>query len=110
LAFDLDILNLFNENAVTSRFQNIFTGNLAAADVQQFFPGITTEAAFIQRIFNGGLASTVEELNRRGNAGLSTCGANGTSSCAAYKTDARYNQPNQFQLPRSVRFGFRFIF
>ena len=110
LAVDVDVLNLFNENAVTSRFQNIFAANLAAADVQQFFPGITTETAFIQRVFNGGLTSTILELNNRGNAGLSTCGANGTSSCSAYKTDARFNQPNQFQLPRSVRFGFRFIF
>ncbi len=110
LALDLDILNLFNENAVTSRFQNIFASNLAAADVQGLLPGVTSETTFIQRIFNGGLTSTIQELNRRGNAGLSTCGANGTSSCAAYKTDARFNQPNQFQLPRSVRFGVRFIF
>lgn len=110
LAFDLDVLNLFNENAVTSRFQNIFAASLSDANVVQFFPTITSETAFIQRVFNGGLSSTIQELNRRGNAGLSTCGANGTTSCAAFKTDARYNQPNQFQLPRSVRFGFRFMF
>ncbi|HVE56616.1 MAG TPA: TonB-dependent receptor [Pyrinomonadaceae bacterium] len=110
MALDVDIINLFNENAVTSRFQNIFAASLSAANIAQFFPAITTETAFIQRIFNGGLSSTIQELNRRGNAGLSTCGANGTTSCAAFKTDARYNQPSQFQLPRSVRFGFRFMF
>jgi hypothetical protein len=110
MAFDLDVLNLFNENAVTNRFQNIFAASLSAPNVQQFFPGITTETQFIQKVFNGGLASTIQELNRRGNAGLSTCGVNGTTSCAAFKTDARFNQPTQFQLPRSVRFGFRFIF
>ena len=110
LAFDVDVLNLFNQNAVTNRFQTLFSGDLAAESIQQFFPGVTTETAFIQRIFNGGIASTIQELNNRGNAGLSTCGANGTSSCAAFKTDARYNQPNQFQYPRELRFGFRFIF
>jgi hypothetical protein len=78
--------------------------------VQPFLPNVTSETAFMRQIFNGGLASTIQELNRRGNAGLSTCGANGTTSCAAYKTDARFNQPAQWQLPRSVRFGFRFIF
>jgi hypothetical protein len=110
MAFDVDVLNLFNENAVTNRFGNIFAASIAAPDVVQFFPGITTETAFMQRIFNGGLASTIQELNRRGNAGLSTCGASGTASCAAFKTDARFNQPSQFQLPRSVRFGVRLIF
>lgn len=110
VAFDLDILNLFNQEAVTNRFQTIFSGDLAAPAVQQFFPTITNETQFIQRIFNGGLSSTIQELNRRGNAGLSTCGATGTASCAAFKTDARFNQPSDFQLPRSVRFGFRFMF
>ncbi len=110
MAFDLDVLNAFNEHNVTNRFATIFTGDLAAPAIQQFFPGVTSETAFIQQIFSGGLSGTIQELNRRGNAGLSTCGANGTSSCASFKTDARYNQPNAFQLPRSVRFGFRFIF
>lgn len=110
VAFDVDVLNLFNQNAVTNRFPTIFAGDLSAGSIQQFFPTVTDETAFIRQIFNGGLSSTVQELNRRGNAGLSTCGANGTSSCASFKTDARYNQPSDFQLPRSVRFGFRFIF
>ncbi len=110
MAFDVDVLNLFNENAVTNRFPTIFSGDLSAGSIQQFFPTVTDETAFIRQIFNGGLSSTVQELNRRGNAGLSTCGTGGTSSCASFKTDARYNQPSDFQLPRSVRFGFRFIF
>lgn len=110
LAFDVDVLNLFNENAVTNRFPVIFTGDLSAASIQQFFPNVTDETSFIQQIFNGGISSAIRELNRRGDVGLSTCGANGTSSCSAFTTDARYNQPSDFQLPRSIRFGFRFIF
>lgn len=110
LAFDVDVLNLLNQHAVTNRYPVIFTGDLAASSIEQFFPEVTNETEFIRRIFNGGLSSTIQELNRRGNAGLSTCGATGTASCEAFRTDARYNQPNDFQLPRSVRFGFRFIF
>lgn len=110
VAFDLDVLNLLNQNAVTNRFPTIFSGDLSNASIDQFFPNVTDETSFIQQIFNGGLSSTVQELNRRGNAGLSTCGTNGTSSCDSFRTDARFNQPSDFQLPRSVRFGFRFIF
>jgi hypothetical protein len=110
LAFDVDALNVLNQQAVVNRFPTIFTADLSANSVVQFFPGVTTETAFIQQIFNGGLTDAVTELNRRGNAGLSTCGATGTSSCSGFKTDARYNQPTQWQLPRSIRFGFRFIF
>lgn len=110
LAFDVDILNLFNEHAVVNRFQTLFSGDLSADSIRLFFPNVTTETAFIQQIFAGGITSTIQELNRRGNAGLSTCGTTGTGSCAAFKTDARFNQPNQFQLPREVRFGFRFMF
>lgn len=110
LAFDLDIANLFNQQAVTNRFAVLFTGDLSAPTISQFYPNVVDETSFIQQIFNGGITSAIEELNRRGNAGLSTCGANGTSSCAAYATDARFNQPADYQIPRTVRFGFRFLF
>lgn len=110
MAFDVDILNLFNEQAVTNRHTVLFTGGLAANSVVQFLPNVVDETSFIQQIFNGGLSSQIRELNNRGNQGLSTCGANGMSTCAPFTTDARFDQPNQWQLPRSVRFGFRFIF
>lgn len=109
LAFDLDVLNLLNEKNVTDRTGGIFTSDLSSADVNLLLPNVTDELTFIGQIFNGGLATQIRELNQRGNNGASTCG-DGTQSCAAYVTDARYNQPSQFQIPRSVRFGFRFIF
>ncbi len=110
LALDLDVLNLFNEQAVTNRWTVLFTGGLAADSVQQFLPGVVDETSFIQQIFSGGLSSQIRELNNRGDQGLSTCGAAGTSSCAPFATDARFDQPTQWQFPRTVRFGFRFIF
>lgn len=109
LALDLDILNLFDERNVINRQELIFGSDLSAADVNFLLPNVTDELTFIGQIFNGGLAAQIRELNSRGDAGASTCG-NGSRSCAAYVTDARYNQPSQFQLPRSVRFGFRLIF
>ncbi len=109
LAMDLDILNLFNERNVTDRDGIIFRSDLSDADVNILLPNVTDELTFIGQVFNGGLASQIRELNQRAIAGASTCG-DGTESCATYLTDARYNQPQQFQIPRSIRFGFRFIF
>jgi hypothetical protein len=108
-AFDLDILNLFNEDAVTNKWTVLFPGGLAANSVSQFLPNVVDETSFIQQIFNGGLSSQIRELNNRGDQGLSTCGA-GTATCAPFKTDARFDQPVQWQIPRSIRFGFRLVF
>ncbi|REJ77635.1 MAG: hypothetical protein DWQ47_14785 [Acidobacteria bacterium] len=109
LALDLDILNLFNEDNVVNRFGKIFGSDLSDADVNFLLPNVTDELTFIEQIFNGGLASQIRDLNSRGDSGAMTCG-DGASTCSAYVTDARYNQPNQWQLPRSIRFGFRLIF
>ncbi len=109
LAIDVDVLNLFDERNVVNRRGVIFGSDLSDADVNFLLPNVTDELTFIRQIFNGGLAAQIRDLNQRGDAGASTCG-DGTQSCAAYVTDARYNQPTQFQLPRTVRFGFRLIF
>ena len=109
LAFDLDVLNLFNRETATSLRTRLFTGGLSDSSVVQFLPGVTDETTFIQQIFSGGLSTQILELNNRGDQGVSTCG-NGTASCAGFATDARFMQPTQWQVPRSVRFGFRFIF
>ncbi|MEZ5346703.1 MAG: TonB-dependent receptor [Pyrinomonadaceae bacterium] len=110
MAFDVDVLNLFNQETATSLRTQLFTGGLSDTSVVQFLPGVTDETTFIQQIFNGGLSAQILELNRRGDAGLSTCGANGNSSCSGFKTDARFLQPEQWQIPRSIRFGVRFTF
>ena len=109
MAFDVDILNLFNQDIITNRFETIFGSSLAASDINVLVPGATDELTAIFEVFNGGIAGAVRELNTRGNAGATTCG-DGTESCAAYATDARFNNPSAFQTPRTVRFGFRFTF
>jgi len=109
MAFDLDVLNLLNRETATSLRTQLFTGGLSDSSVVQFLPGVTDETTFIQQIFNGGLSQQILELNSRGDAGLSTCG-DGTASCAGFATDARFMEATQWQIPRSVRFGFRLIF
>ena len=109
LAFDLDVLNAFNQHAVTNRFQILFPGDLAADAITEFFPTVTDETSFIQQIFSTGISQQIQALNARGNSGANNC-FDGATSCDPFKTDARYNQPSAFQFPRSVKFGFRFIF
>lgn len=109
IQFNVDVFNLFNQKNVTNRFMTIFGSDLSDADVNFLLPGVTDELTFIGQVFNGGLASQIRDLISRADAGAVTC-IDGASSCSAYATDARYNQPRQFQTPRSIRFGFRLIF
>jgi len=111
IAFDFNIDNLFNENNVLDLFTNIAPVNLTAGSFS--LPGFTlngSETEAIQAVFNGGLTARAVDLINRGNSGASTCGSLGTASCAQFRQDARYLSPQTFQVPRFVRFGFRFIF
>ena len=109
VVLNIDIINVFNQRIVTN-IDETPGASLSDRSIVQFFPGVTDEALFIRQIFNGGIAEQVRELIRRGDAGLSTCGAAGTSSCASFSTDTSFNQPIGYQGPRTVRFGFRFVF
>jgi len=110
MAFDVDVLNLLNQDIVTNRFETIFGSDVAASALTGLLPAVTNELNAIFAVFNGGIGDAVRELNARGNAGVSTCGAAGTASCASFRDDARFNQPSGFQAPRTVRFGFRLSF
>lgn len=92
LAFDLNILNLFNERNEMGRYELITLG--VFAEGLSGFPA--TRADTIRAIFNNpnGLRTQIQNL-------IGTPG---------FTTDARFNQPNLFQFGRSVQFGFRFMF
>jgi hypothetical protein len=94
LKFDMNVLNLFNENNVQSVWTQISPDSLTANTFGISNAGGLGELNTFRAIFNGGLTSQIL-------AGL----ANGTIS-----RDARYNQPLTRQTPRQVRFGFRFVF
>jgi outer membrane receptor protein involved in Fe transport len=98
LKFDLNVLNLLNENKVTSVWTQISQDSLSGntfgiGPFTKGSEGVQELNTFVA-LFNGGLTEKI-------NQGL----ANGTIS-----RDARYNQPLTRQLPRQVRFGFRFVF
>lgn len=88
IAFDLDLLNAFNEANVLSRTQIINT----RVDFAALYEGTPVEV--LRQFFTGGTRQHVlDYINNRPD-----------------RVDATYDQPNSFQQPRSVRFGFRFLF
>lgn len=85
---DLNILNLFDEANVTSIYGLQSSVTLSPATFQ------------LNEV-DGANAFTSGALLSRINANLAS---------AINRTDSRYRQPNGFQGPRSVRFGFRLLF
>ena len=88
IEFNLDVLNAFNEANVVTRSQIIN----ARVDFAALFEGTGPEV--IRQYFAAGSKQRIlDYINSRPDL-----------------KDASYNQPSGFQTPRSVRFGFRFIF
>lgn len=97
---EVDVLNIFNERTVTSRYQFISAANADLTD--PVFGLITpTESAnlsdeeqyrlsFIRYIQKGALTQLTTFANSQ--------------------KDARYNLPSTFQGGRTINFGFRFVF
>lgn len=94
LKFDVNLLNAFNENNILSTFTQISPDSLTAGNFGISNAGGLGELNTFRAVFNGGLTSQIQ-------AGL----ANGSIA-----RDARFNQPLTRQIPRQVRFGFRFVF
>ena len=101
LVGDLDFLNVFNQHNILGYYTQIASNNFNLAD-----PTL-------------GLITTAESLqNNAKDLAYSRFQLNGApalinlinSKNATINFDPRYNLPNSFQTPRSVRFGFRFIF
>lgn len=91
LVGDLNILNAFDEKNVTS----IFAVKSAVTTSPTTF-GLT-EIAGANAFTNGTLLNQINTYLQ------------GTPT-ALNRLDARYRQPNGYQAPRSVRFGFRLLF
>jgi hypothetical protein len=98
IAGDLNFLNLFDQKTVTNLFvvRNLNTSVISATSLNNnvvtpnnaTFVNAYTSGSLLDRI-NTYLNGDVNNLNRK---------------------DARYGQPNTFQSPRIVRFGFRLLF
>ena len=89
-AFDLDVLNVFNEANVLGVFENISATNIAATSIGLSANTPTAEAQ-------------LQKTNTR-DAILAYFAANPTAK------DKRYQIADRFQGVRTVRFGLRFIF
>ncbi|MFN6963493.1 MAG: carboxypeptidase regulatory-like domain-containing protein [Pyrinomonadaceae bacterium] len=89
LAGDLNIINLFNEANVTSRFTT-----LSAVAVTEAALGFSNPVAATNALTSGQLYNAVQTY------------LNG----APNRKDGRYGLSNGYQGPRSVRFGFRLLF
>jgi hypothetical protein len=97
MAFDVNVLNLFNQNAVLARYEGIAQNELGPGDFG--ISGTPTDQSgrqqFDAAFFNGGI--TRDKILALINSGQNP-------------RDVRYNQPILFQGGRQLRFGFRFIF
>lgn len=103
VAFDFNVLNLFNEANVlgfdTNRTQNSWY-------TLDYLSVGTNPITAVNKLTSGGVLT---ELN----AELSAAGCeaySGAAGTANFCTNQSYQFANQFQGPRTVRFGLRFIF
>lgn len=90
IVLDLDVLNLFNESNVLGVFDNISSVNIPAEDIGLSDNAPEAEAQFQRTNTRDAIVSLLN-----------------TSPGAK---DARFGIANSFQAPRTIRFGFRFIF
>jgi len=92
---DLNFLNLLNQDTVTGLFTTISGTGITVNSGTLGFG--TNNAAAINAYTSGQLLTPINTFL----AGTAT---------ALNRRDNRYGQPNAFQAPRSVRFGFRLLF
>jgi len=95
LAGDLNFLNLFDQKTVTRLFTQFNGVGIGISGATLGFPD---NAAGVTNAFTSGALF----------APINTY-LNGTAT-ALNRKDTRYKQPDSFQDPRSVRFGFRLLF
>lgn len=97
MQFNVDVLNAFNEANVLGVFESIGQANFQPGDFARFGANITSRQDFDRAFFDGRITADriVTLLNTPGNS---------------IDYDRRYGAGQNFQGPRTVRFGFRFGF
>ena len=96
MAFDVNVLNAFNENNVTSFYNNRFL-NVNGISADQVDPNYDFETQTLTRVLNQVLSGQAAPLFRA----LETLPGN---------RNTLYGTASGYQAPRNVRFGFRLIF
>lgn len=105
LSFDIDVLNAFNEANVISHFDTISTTGITPALL-----GVTGNPGCIPSGPNATCANQATVNAFRLFQRTNTSTAINTIFDAPGREDLRFQQPNGYQGPRSLRFGFRVLF
>ena len=112
VAFEANIINLFNQDAVTDRFNVLSTGSIGGTnqgfDLFSNCPGACDELNAIRAVFAGGIRDQV--VNLLTNNVVVGQDINGNDVTDSLTSDARFDTPRTFQRGRQVRFGLRFTF
>jgi hypothetical protein len=97
IAGDINFLNLFDQAAVTNVFvvKNVSTAVITGPILNLGFPN--NGIAFTNAYTAGSLLAPINTFFEGNATNLN-------------RKDARYGQPNTYQSPRGVRFGFRLLF
>ena len=104
LAFDFNVLNVFNQNTVTSLFTNRYrtTNTIGATDIDPSYVAATqTLIPILNKILTGQIGTQLTQLE---NGGLPSL----TGRPNPHRAD--YGLPSGYQGIRNVRFGVRFTF
>ena len=108
LEFNVDVLNAFNQNAVLQSFEAVSDHIFEGGDFALLGVTIGDEVDFDRAFFDGRITS--ERIMTLINTCFDTNPNLPGNQCDGILPDARYRQPQVFQAPRTVRFGFRFTF
>lgn len=96
MAFDLNVLNLFDEDNVLGVYSQLTGVGTSLNGVNIGVPNGSEPVSLINRYNRGELLTAINNyINDPRNP---------------VRRDVRYGQPNLFQDPRNVRFGFRLLF
>jgi hypothetical protein len=104
MAFDFNVLNVFNENNVLT-LDTRESGPYYALHVEEVIPS----GNFVQAVNRLTSVGVINELNASVNNPL-FLGEPAITNASQYTLNRNYGLPNSFQGPRQVRFGFRFQF
>jgi hypothetical protein len=98
LVADLDVLNLFNQQRELTRQTTISPNNITGANLVAYGCAACAggEIATINALFKGGIKDSVLAFIN--------------DPARPDRRQSTFNKANGFQAPRSVTFGFRFIF
>jgi hypothetical protein len=108
--FNVDVFNLFNEANTLAQFETLSQHIFDVTDFEPFGVTITDRQDFDRAFFDGRITSDriLTLINNDVKVGVDP--KTGEDIFDSVTPDARYGQGQFFQGPRTIRFGFKFMF